>query len=80
MLLALDVKMDAIETLKVTHCSPKQCLSLYFAVVCQEEGAEAAPRWELLTFETEEEVKVPVALRCSLKVFLRGCSHSSHRC
>lgn len=33
-MLALYVKMDAFETLKVAHCLAKQCLSLHFAVGC----------------------------------------------
>lgn len=77
-MLALDVKMEAFETLKVAHCLAKQCLSLYFAVGCGGSGGVAMS--EPLMLETEEEVKVPVDLRCALKVFLYGCSHNSHRC
>lgn len=35
---------------------------------------------EPLMLETEEEVEVPAALHCALKVFLYGFSLSSHRC
>lgn len=86
MLVALDVKMEAFETLKVTHCLAKQCLSLYFAVGCRcvcvlrGVGVQGVEMSEPLMLETEEEVEVPVDLRCALKVFLYGCSHSSHRC
>lgn len=33
-MLALEVKMEAFETLKVAYCLAKQCLSFYFAVGC----------------------------------------------
>lgn len=54
-MLALDVKMEAFETLKVAHCLAKQCLSLYFAVGCG--GSVELKMSERLTLETEEEVK-----------------------
>lgn len=41
-MLALDVKMEAFETLKVAHCLAKQCLSLYFAVGC---GGSQELKW-----------------------------------
>lgn len=50
-MLALDVKMEAFETLKVAYCLAKQCLSFYFAVGCGGvEGAETSrprSRWRL---------------------------------
>lgn len=55
-MLALDVKMDAFETLKVAHCLAKQCLSLHFAVGCGG-GASGVEMTEPLMLETEEEVK-----------------------
>lgn len=50
-MLALDVKMEAFETLKVAYCLAKQCLSFYFAAWCGGvEGAETCrprSRWRL---------------------------------
>lgn len=49
-MLALDVKMEAFETLKVPYCLAKQCLSLYFAVGCGGVGGlkwASSSRWRL---------------------------------
>lgn len=40
-------------------------------------GREGAEMSGQLTLETEQEVEVPVSLRCALKVFLCDCSHNS---
>lgn len=55
-MLALDVKMEAFETLKVAYCLAKQCLSFYFAVGCGG-GRRGRNKQAPLTLETEEEVK-----------------------
>ena len=41
-MLALDVELEAFETLKVAHCLAKQCLSFYFVVGC---GGSRGLKW-----------------------------------